>query len=137
MKLLSKYLCLLVVGGTCYVGIEYLFRGYSHWTMFLVGGLCFICCGLLNEVMPWSMKLRWQMLIGAGIITTIEFITGCVVNLYLGWGVWDYSDTSLNVIGQVCLPYSVLWYFLSGLAIVLDDYLRYWFFKEDEPHYEL
>lgn len=119
------------------MGIEYLFRGYSHWTMFLVGGLCFICCGLLNEVMPWSMKLRWQMLIGAGIITTIEFITGCVVNLYLGWGVWDYSDTPLNVIGQVCLPYSVLWYFLSGLAIVLDDYLRYWLFEEDEPHYEL
>ena len=38
MKRLSEYLFLLVVGGTLYYGFEMIFRGFSHWTMFLLGG---------------------------------------------------------------------------------------------------
>lgn len=136
-KLLLKYLFLLIVGGTTYVGIELLWRGYSHWSMFFLGGLCFICCGLLNEILPWDMVLSKQMLIGAIIITTLEFITGCIVNLKLGWNVWDYSNISLNICGQVCPIFFIAWYYVSGLAIILDDWLRYWIFHEEKPHYKL
>lgn len=136
-KLVLKYLFLLVVGGITYVGIEILWRGYSHWTMFLLGGLCFICCGLLNEIIPWNMVLSKQMLIGAVIITTLEFIVGCIVNLKLGWNVWDYSNLPLNICGQVCPIFFIAWYYVSGLAIILDDWLRYWIFHEEKPHYKL
>lgn len=136
-KLLLKYLFLLIVGGTTYVGIELLWRGYSHWSMFFLGGLCFICCGLLNEILPWDMVLSKQMLIGAIIITTLEFITGCIVNLKLGWNVWDYSNLPLNICGQVCPIFFIAWYYVSGLAIILDDWLRYWIFHEEKPHYKL
>ena len=136
-KLLLKYLFLLIVGGTTYVGIELLWRGYSHWSMFFLGGLCFICCGLLNEILPWDMILSKQMLIGAIIITTLEFITGCIVNLKLGWNVWDYSNLPLNICGQVCPIFFIAWYYVSGLAIILDDWLRYWIFHEEKPHYKL
>lgn len=132
-----KYVVLMTIGGLCYVGIEFLWRGHSHWTMFILGGLCFICCGLLNEVIPWEMTLSKQMFCGATIITTLEFITGCIVNIHLGWNVWDYSNLPLNICGQVCLFFFIAWYYVSGLAIVLDDYLRYWLFKEDKPHYKL
>ena len=44
MKRLSEYLFLLVVGGTLYYGFEMIFRGFSHWTMFLLGGICLIFC---------------------------------------------------------------------------------------------
>ena len=80
-KLLSKQLFLFLVGGSLYIVIEILWRGHSHWTMGVLGGLCFVCCGLLNEVLPWEMTLSKQMLIGATIITSLEFITGLIVNV--------------------------------------------------------
>ena len=137
IQLILKYLFLSVVGGTIYIGLELFWRGHSHWTMFILGGICFVCCGLLNEVISWETPISRQMFYGAIIITLLEFITGCIVNLYLGWNVWDYSDVPLNIYGQVCLLFSIAWYYVSGLAIVLDDYLRYWFFGEEKPHYKL
>ena len=88
-----------------------------------------------NELMPWDMPLWQQMLIGTAIITGLEFVTGCIVNLWLGWNVWDYSNVPLNVFGQICLPYILLWAPISLAGIILDDYLRYWLFKEERPHY--
>ena len=141
-KQIIKYSVLLILGGLLYVVIELLFRGHSHWTMFLLGGICFVLCGLLNEITckgnsTSNMPLTKQMLYGAVIITVLEFITGCVVNLYLGWNVWDYSKLPLNIYGQVSLLFSIAWYFVSGIAIITDDYLRYWFFHEEKPHYTL
>ena len=133
-----KNIILGIIGGTLYYCIELLYKGgYSHWTMFVLGGICFILIGLCNEVIPWTMKLWKQMLIGASIITILEFVTGIIVNIILEWNVWSYEGVPLNVLGQICLPFSIIWFFLSFFAIVLDDYLRYWLFKEEKPHYEL
>ena len=77
------------------------------------------------------------MFIGSTIITVLEFITGCIVNLWLGWNVWDYSNLPLNLLGQICLPFSTLWYFISAIGIVIDDYIRYIYFDEEYPRYKL
>ena len=92
-NLLCKYLSLFGIGGVLYVLLEHLWRGYSHWTMFVLGGVSFVFLGLINEIIPWQMLLWKQMLIGTAGITTLEFVTGCIVNLWLGWHVWDYSGT--------------------------------------------
>ncbi len=126
---------LFVVGGLIYVLIELLWRGYSHWTMFFLGGLCFVLLGSINELIPWCMPIWQQALIGAAIITGLEFLTGCIFNLCLGWNVWDYSGLPGNVLGQICLPYALLWVLVAMVAIVLDDWLRYWMFNEERPHY--
>ena len=132
---IKKYEILFFVGATIYVIIEKLYRGYSHWTMFLLGGICFIALGLINEVMPWDMPLLLQMFVGGVIITVLEFITGCVVNLWLGWNVWDYSELPFNLWGQISLFSSIVWVGLSLVAIVLDDYIRWKFFDEEKPRY--
>ena len=137
MNKLLKYYTLGTLGGTVYVFIELMWRGYSHWSMFLLGGICFIALGLINEVIPWEMPLTAQMLIGCAIITVLEFITGCIVNLWLGWDVWDYSELPCNLLGQISLKSSVGWYFLSAVGIVLDDWLRYIFFGEEKPRYTI
>ena len=137
MKRAFKYLFLWLTGGLIYIGIELLFRGYSHWTMFVLGGICFVCLGLINELIPWKMPLTKQMLIGTVIITYFEFITGCVVNIWLGWGIWDYSNIPGNIMGQICPIFSFLWFWISGAAILLDDWLRYWIFHEEKPYYTL
>ncbi len=128
-------LVLWSIGGLLYVLCELVFRGRSHWTMFVVGGLCFWLIGLINEVIPWKMPIWQQCIIGAVIITTVEFLSGCIINIGLGWQVWDYSGLPFNLLGQICLPFTVLWTFLSAVCIILDDYLRYRLFGEDKPHY--
>ena len=132
-----KIFILFLIGGFIYVAIEVGFRGHSHWTMFLLGGLCFILIGGLNNYIPWEMSIIKQGVIGALIVTSLEFIFGLVLNLYLNLGIWDYSNMPFNILGQICLPFSIAWFFLSLVAIFVDDWLRYILFKEEKPHYHL
>lgn len=136
MKRVAKYAFLLLIGGALYCLIEMIARGYSHWTMLLVGGVCFILVGLLNEFTP-KMPLLRQMALSMVLITVIEFAAGCIVNIWLGWNVWDYSDRAFNLFGQICLKNSCYWFFLSAVAVYIDDYLRFWLFGEEKPRYKL
>ena len=136
-KRLIEYSILFILGGLIYGLIEIMARVYTHWSMVLVGGLCFLIVGALNEVMSWDLAITSQMLIGAISITIIEFIAGCILNLWLGWNIWDYSELPYNLLGQICLTHSCYWFLLSLAAILVDDYCRYWFFKEEKPKYKL
>lgn len=137
MKLLLKNTILCFIGGIIYYLIEIAWRGYSHWTMCLLGGLCFLCIGLINEFFTWEMKIWKQAIFGTALITFLEFLSGCIINIWIGWNVWDYSNVPFNILGQICLPYMILWFPLTIIAIVLDDYLRYWLFNEEKPHYKI
>lgn len=137
IKIVLKLIILFIIGGTIYVSLELLFRGRSHISMFILGGLCFVLIGGINNYISWEMPLILQMIIGAVVITTLEFITGYIVNIRLGLNVWDYSNQPFNIMGQICLLFSFLWLLISLIAIVLDDYLRYWIFKEKKPKYHL
>lgn len=135
MKKQQKELILGIIGGFICVCLELLWRGRSHWTMFVLGAVCFVILGCINELLTWSVPIWKQAAIGTAIITVLEFVTGCVVNLWLGWNVWDYSNAPLNILGQICLPYMILWMPLAVIGIILDDCLRYLFFNEEKPHY--
>ncbi len=137
MKRLLKNFILFAVGGGIYILLEIIYRGHSHWTMFLLGGICFLALGYINRFLPWETPLLLQMLIGAVLITTLELWTGYIVNIRFGWQVWNYSSVPLNFYGQICLPASAAWYFLSGIGIYLDDWLRWKLFGEEKPRYRL
>ncbi len=134
---IGKAAVLAAVGGLLYSGIELLWRGRTHWTMALLGGLLFVLIGGLNEHLPCEMPLPIQAALGALLVTSAELLAGLVVNRWLGWDVWDYSDLWGNVQGQICPVYSALWVPLSAVAVVLDDWLRHWFWGEERPHYTL
>lgn len=129
-------LILFWIGGLLYVIIELMSRGHSHWSMFIVGGLAFFLIGCINEKYK-KMSLIHQMFIGSIVITVLEFACGCIVNLWLGWNVWDYCNMPFNLLGQICLPFSVLWFFLSAVAVVVDDTIRHLLWKEKMPKYKL
>ena len=124
-------------GGFVYYVIELLWRGYSHPSMFIVGGICFLLIGHANRFLPWNMGIIWQSLIGAALITVVELVSGIIINIWLGLNVWDYSHMPLNILGQVCLLYIALWIPLSGFGIYLDDYLRWKLYGEERPRYKL
>lgn len=137
LKAILKHAVLALCGGCVYFLIEMAWRGHSHWTMAVLGGVCFVLIGDINEFIPWNMPLILQGAIGSGIVTVLELVSGFILNLWLGLGIWDYSNMPFNLLGQICLPFTLLWVALSIVAVVLDDWLRYWLFGEDRPTYTL
>ena len=109
--------CLLFyTGGATYLSLELLYRGRSHGSMFLAGGVCFLLIGHLNRVEP-KLPLPLRSLVGALIVTMVELGTGMAVNR--NYQVWDYRDQPGNFMGQICPVFSALWIPLSLLAAVL------------------
>lgn len=136
MRNFIKYLTLFLIGGAACYSLEELFRGYSFYAMAVCGGLCFIICGSINEKSR-CMPLVLQQLIAASGITAIEFASGLILNVRLGMNMWDYSNMPGNIMGQICPQFTVLWFFLSAVGIVLDDLIRWQFFGEEKTHYHL
>jgi hypothetical protein len=132
-----KGVVLFCLGGTAYLLVELLWRGHTHWSMGIVGGICFLLMGEINEFFPWDTPLWAQSAIAAGIITIVEFVSGCILNLWLHWNIWDYSGVFGNIMGQVCVPYVAAWFFLSIAGILLDDVCRWKLFGEEKPRYRL
>lgn len=104
--------------------------------MFVLGGICFVLIGLINEYYSWELPLWKQMLFATIIITILEFMFGVTLNILIGLSILDYSNLRFNVLGQISLCYSALWFFLSLPAIILDDWLRWLLFGEEKPHYK-
>lgn len=103
--------------------------------MLVLAGLVFIAIGLLNQIWGWEAGLIKQVLVGTTIATISEFIIGCIVNLWLGWNIWDYSDLKFNLFGQITPQFIALWIPITLLAIILDDVIRWRFFDEEKPRY--
>ena len=115
-----------LLGGGVYAGLEILWRSYTHWTMFLTGGLCFsLLYALATQT---SLPMLTKCALGALIITTVEFFVGCLINLALGWNVWDYSHFRFNLLGQVCPLFTGLWFALSWPALRLAQMIHSGFF---------
>lgn len=122
MRERTGYIGAFVIGAAGYGACELLWRGWTHWTMPLTGGLCAAGVHLINSrsrKSGYAVKLLHSCLM----ITAAEFTVGCIVNRLLGWGVWDYSAMPLNVLGQICPQYMVLWIPLAALALFISDRL--------------
>lgn len=123
MKMI-RVLSLFLLGAGGYCTIELLWRKRTHWSMGLAGGLCL---ALLHQMNRLLCRQSWALRCAAGsaIITAVEFLTGCIVNLKLGLKVWDYRDMPLNCKGQVCALYSFLWFLLCIPVLRLSSLLHF------------
>ena len=111
-----EFITVFFLGAALYGSIEVLFRGWTHWTMLILGGICFCLMYMLSGTsLPFVLKL----LLSALCITALEFGTGYLVNITLGWQVWDYSALPLNIKGQICPLFSFLWLMLSIPGLLL------------------
>ena len=103
------------LGGMGYMGLELLWRGRTHGSMFVAGGLSFLLVGQLNRTEP-RLSLPWRAAAGAGIITMVELAAGMLINR--DYAVWDYRARPGNFMGQICPLYMALW-LPASLAILL------------------
>lgn len=123
-NLFYYYSFLFLLGGQGYCTLEILWRGRTHYSMFFAGGLIFIFLVFIQREAE-KAPLLLKCLLGSIFITATEFIFGCVFNLEYSMGVWDYSNQPFNILGQICLLYSVLWFFLCFILFkwVIKDKL--------------
>lgn len=129
IKHTGRLLALWGVLGMCYCTLELLWRGMTYAPMLAVGGLCGLLVGLINQNCK-RMHMWQQALYGTLLTLSIEYISGLILNVQLGLGIWDYSRVPLNLDGQICLPMAVVWFALMPFAIYLDDWIRYKLFDE-------
>lgn len=128
-----KEAVIFYIGGMFYCTVELLWRQWTHGSMFLLGGLCFYLVGGLDK--RFRIPVLAQMLLGALIVTFFEFWTGILVNRVMHLNVWDYSHVPMNFMGQICVPFTLLWFPLSGIGIFCEDYLRHALFHEPLPKF--
>lgn len=110
MKQFGGYGIAFLYGFFLYSMLEIAFRGYTHWTMALTGGIVLTVLYDMEHRLHAHFLLR--ALLGALFITATEFTVGVADNILMGWQVWDYSEAPLNLLGQICLPFSALWFLL-------------------------
>ena len=127
-------------GGTIYFFLEIIARGYSHYSMFICGGLCFLLVGKMSRKISGiqisnnkylNKVLRYLICVTTGgvIITLLEFVTGLIFNVCFHMGVWDYSNMKYNFMGQICLEYSILWIILSAVIKKIYDDISQFIFE--------
>lgn len=122
---------LLLMGGVGYYALEFFWRGRSHWSMAICGSLCFLFIYRLNEAYPHA-RLWFRALQSALFITATELFAGCILNLGFGLGIRNYSTLPAHLLGQICLPYSALWFLLSLPLCGLCRWIRKGVFLSDE-----
>ena len=118
-----KETVIFYLGGMFYCLTELLWRGWTHGSMFLLGGLD----------RRFRISILTQIVLGALIVTFFEFWTGMLVNRVMHLNVWDYSHLPFNLLGQISLPFTLLWMPLSLIAIFCENYLRHALFDEPLP----
>ena len=137
MEKLSKYIFLWAIGGCLFYSFELIFRGFSHWTMFVLGGICFLFIYIQGKIVKWKDSVFIQVIRCIIFVTSMEFITGIIVNKWLDLNVWDYSRLPFQLFGQICLPFMIIFSGLCVLGILISSQLAHWFYKEEKPHYHI
>ncbi len=111
-------------GGVGYGLLEILWRGYTHPSMVLTGGLCFVTILFLNRKLM-RLPLLFRSIFCTLLVTAVEFVVGIVVNLILHLGVWDYSDEKFHLLGQICAEYAFFWFLLcTALSLAISTIFR-------------
>lgn len=119
---LCEFLWAFAMGAFGYGAMELVWRGWTHWTMLIDGGVCFSLIYFTATRLHVSL---WRgMLASAAAITLVELVSGVIVNISLGWNVWDYSAEPFNLLGQICPLYCLIWLAISPPCIALARYMR-------------
>lgn len=112
-----------IIAGGIYLLIELAWRGYTHWTMLPLAAVIFVCAGILDE--RENPPPFWaQVAIGTIIATALEFVAGLILNVWIGLGVWDYSNLPGNLMGQICPQFTIAWAVLVLVSIRIENLMH-------------
>lgn len=130
-KKAGKLLTIFIIGGLVYGFMEILNRGFTHITMGILGGICFLVIHLLNEErLKENISFAVVIFISGAFITSIEFFSGELLNNLLKMNIWSYSEVPLNIDGQICLLFSLIWFLVALFGVAADLFIRRYIFRD-------
>jgi len=134
---LSKSFVLFMVYGFIYFILESLYKThFTHPLMFIIGGIIGVLIGLINNLFDMDTDFILQCFVGMLLVLLIECVVGYQCNIVNKMAIWDYSKVPFNYVGgQICIPFAIAWFVLSGICIIVDDYLRWRLFGDEKPYY--
>ena len=139
MKKIIGKLGLFLSCGFIYCMIEILFRGWSHWSMFVLAGfLGVFCIDSINNVLSFDCDYIVQILISTILCTIGEGISGIILNIWLQLNVWDYSKMTFGTFffGQCNVLFCFAWMLIISIIIFYCDAYNYYILKiEPCPYY--
>ena len=130
-------------GGAAYFLLEVAYktaRGEPErisWTMLVLAAILCIPIERAGAEMPWDVPLWMQAAGCAVLVTATELIAGLILNVWLGRGVWDYSDLWGNLWGQICPQFAAIWWGLCLVFIPVFDWMRYAVAGGERPRYRV
>jgi len=136
VKTTFRMVVMFLIGFCSYITIEVLYRGFSYPLMGCMGGIVFILIDQINEIYSWDIELLWQSVLGGIYATALEFVFGLVDRYVLYQHMWDYSHEFGNVLGIICVKFSIYWCFLALLAVFVADFVNYCMYRHSQiPYY--
>lgn len=105
--------CLLLnlsLGVMVYPWLEIWYRGYTHISMAMAGGLAMAFFAALGF---FRLSRPSKMLLSCLFVLILELNIGLICNMMLGLSVWDYTALPFSFCGQICLFYALLWFMLA------------------------
>ena len=139
MKKFIGKLGLFLSCGFIYCMIEILFRGWSHWSMFILTGfLGVFCVDSINNTLSFDCDYIVQILISTILCTIVEGISGIILNVWLQLNVWDYSKMTFGTFffGQCNVLFCFAWMLIISIIIFYCDAYNYYILKiEPCPYY--
>lgn len=124
LRCFSKLLTVFIIGGLCYGLLEVAVRGYTFISMGIIGGICMVVVHLLNDERRNRLSLISVMTISSAFILSAELLSGEILNRTFNLHIWSYEDQPLNIDGQICILYAVIWFAVSLLAVIVDEWIR-------------
>lgn len=130
-------------GGTVYFLLEVAYKTATgkpemiSWTMLVLAVLLTIPVERCGDQLPWAVPLWLQALACAALVTAVELAAGLILNIWLGLGVWDYSDLPGNFMGQICPQFAAIWFGLCLVFIPAFDWMRWSVEGGERPKYYL
>ena len=140
MKKFIGKLGLFLSCGFIYCMIEILFRGWSHWSMFvLTGFLGVFCVDSINNVLSFDCDYIVQILISTILCTIGEGISGIILNVWLQLNVWDYSKMTFGTFffGQCNVLFCFAWMLIISIIIFYCDAYNYYILKIEPCPYHI
>lgn len=132
---------LFLICGLTYCGIEFIYRGWTHWSMFvLAGALGILCIDMPNNVWGYDLDYLLQIAFSTALCTVCEGITGLIVNVKFGLNVWDYTNLPFTFFyGQCNLFFVFAWALIIGcFGIFICDAYWYYICKDNvQPYYKI
>jgi len=111
-----------LIGALGYGFIEIIWRGFTHWSMMITGGLCLMI--FYKIIIQNQLNIIQQCFFTMIMITSFEFVIGGLVNLAWGMNVWDYSNQLFNLRGQICPLFSMIWFFMGIPMNIVSGFIR-------------